>query len=107
MKETLQNWSLEDVLSTLFGGCEAKLIVQSMRGGNPDDTPENIFKNKDAKDKIVDGFIHLARNYYDETIAESYSVVGDFSQWAALELELNPLIIMRWLRDEGIFDELF
>jgi hypothetical protein len=108
MNKKLQGWSLEDVLGILFGEYEAKLIVQSMRGGNSDDIPESILKNKDAKDKIVDGFIHLARNYYDETIAESYSIVGDFFQWAALELELNPLIVTRWLRDDdGIFAGLF
>ena len=98
---TSQEWSLEDVLSLLFGE-EAKFIVPIMRGRNLDGIPKSVYKNnKTAKDKIVDGFTGLAENYYGGTFGD------DYFPSTVLDVSLNPLIVMHWLRDEGIFVELF
>ena len=98
---TSQEWSLEDVLSLLFGE-EAKFIVPIMRGRNLDGIPKSVYKNnKTAKDKIVDGFTGLAENYYGGTFGD------DYFPSTVLDVSLNPLIVTCWLRDEEIFEELF
>ena len=96
-----QEWSLEDVLSILFGE-EARFIVQIMLGRNLDGIPKSVYKNnKTAKDKIVDGFTGLAENYYGGTFGD------DYFPSTVLDVRLNPLIVTCWLRDEEIFEELF
>jgi hypothetical protein len=100
MNVKFEEWSLEDVLSLLFGE-EAKYIVQVIRGKDLDGIPESVFINKTIKDNIVDGYTHLAQNYYGGTFGDK------FTPSSALGVCLNPLIITCWLRDKGIFDSLF
>jgi len=101
MNQSFQEWSLEDVLSILFGE-EAKLIVQSIRGRNLDAIPKSVYENKAIKDKVIDGFSLLVENCYGGTTVEPLCFKS-----LSLDVKLNPLIIVRWLRDEGIFEEIF
>ncbi len=87
-------------MSILFGE-EAKYIAQVIRGGSIENLPESIYKNKDIKDRVVDGFTHLAENCHGGCIGDEYFPSS------ALDVGLNPLIVTRWLRDEGIFASLF
>jgi hypothetical protein len=101
MSKNLQGWSLEDVLGILFAEEEAKFIVQSMRENNSEYIPENAFKNKAIKDQVINGFSHLAENYYGGKLGD------DYFPSTPLDIRLNPLIVTRWLKDSVIFDNLF
>jgi len=100
MSRTLQEWSLEDVLSIFFGE-EANFIVQAIRGESEENLPESIYENKATKEKIIVGFTQLAQNYYGGTFGD------EFFPSTVLDVSLNPLIVTCWLRDEGIFDEMY
>ena len=97
---TGQEWSLEDVLSILFGD-DGDFIVRAIRGENLKDAPESVYKNKDIKTKVIDGFSRLVENYYEGTIGEPY-ITEPY-----LGVKLNPLIVTHWLRNENIFDDLY
>lgn len=101
MNKNLQGWSLGYVLDILFGGYEAKLIAQSMRGSNSDDIPESISQKKMTINKVIDGFTYLAENFYDCTFGD------DYAPSTALDVDLNSLLVICWLRDEKLFEELF